>query len=290
MMNNDYILEVKHLTKIYPSFKLNDISFNFKRNKIMGFIGRNGAGKTTTMKAIYNLIKIDGGEILYCGENILENEEKNKNEIGLLFGGLSFYLNKKVKAITDVTKRFYKEFDYDLYQRWISFFDIDENKKIKELSNGMRVKYNLAIALSHNAKILLLDEPTSGLDPISRDEILDCFNQISSKENVTILFSTHVISDLDKIADDITYIKEGKIIYTGDIFSFKNDYLKVIGQNIDENLKEKVGHYRKKFDTFEGIIKKSDAQLFLNYKLEEATLEDIMLFIERGHEDEKFII
>lgn len=286
---NDYILEVNSINKKYPTFTLDNVSFKMKKGKIMGFIGRNGAGKTTTLKAIYNLIKLDDGEVIFDNENILDDEEKIKNEIGLLFGGISFYVNKKVKVLTDVTKRFYKNFEDEIYNKWIKYFDIDENKKIKELSNGMKVKYNLALALSHNAKLLLLDEPTSGLDPVSRDEILDCFLDIVTKNDASILFSTHVISDLDKIADDITYIKEGKIIYTGDIDEFKDNYLKVNGDvsSLNNDLKSKIGHCRERKNEFEGIIKKEDKELFKDYKLSFCSLEEIMLFIERGDENEK---
>lgn len=286
---DDNILRVNKINKSFQKFKLRDVSFSIKRGTIMGFVGRNGSGKTTTLKSIYGLLKVDNGQILYNEKELCLDEYKIKNEIGLLFGGIDYFLNKKVKILTDVSKRFYENWDQKAYESWIKYFDIDENKRIRELSNGMKVKYNLAIALSHNAKLLLLDEPTSGLDPISRDEILDIFRKIVEKYNTTILFSTHVISDLDKVADDITYIKNGEIIYTGEIDKFKQNYLKINGNvsDINDELINLIGHYRTKNNQFEGTILLKDASKFNKFKLSEATLEDIILHIERGEQDEK---
>lgn len=286
---DDIILTVNKIKKSFQNFELKDVSFSIKRGTIMGFVGRNGSGKTTTLKSIYGLLKVDNGQILYNEKELCLNEYKIKNEIGLLFGGIDYFPNKKVKVLTDVTKRFYEDWDQKAYESWIKYFDIDENKRIRELSNGMKVKYNLAIALSHNAKLLLLDEPTSGLDPISRDEILDIFRKIVEKYNTTILFSTHVISDLDKVADDITYIKNGKIIYTGKVEKFKQNYLKINGNanDINDDLIKLIGHYRTRNNQFEGTIMSSDASKFNKFKLSEVTLEDIILHIERGEQDEK---
>lgn len=286
---DDNILRVNKINKSFQKFKLRDVSFSIKRGTIMGFVGRNGSGKTTTLKSIYGLLKVDNGQILYNEKELCLDEYKIKNEIGLLFGGIDYFPNKKVKILTDVSKRFYENWDQKAYESWIKYFDIDENKRIRELSNGMKVKYNLAIALSHNAKLLLLDEPTSGLDPISRDEILDIFRKIVEKYNTTILFSTHVISDLDKVADDITYIKNGEIIYTGEIDKFKQNYLKINGNvsDINDELINLIGHYRTKNNQFEGTILLKDASKFNKFKLSEATLEDIILHIERGEQDEK---
>lgn len=286
---DDKILSINNINKSFQKFELKDVSFSIKRGTIMGFVGRNGSGKTTTLKSIYGLLKVDNGQILYNEKELSLDEYKIKNEIGLLFGGIDYFPNKKVKILTDVTKRFYEHWDQKAYESWIKYFDIDENKRIRELSNGMKVKYNLAIALSHNAKLLLLDEPTSGLDPISRDEILDIFRKIVEKYNTTILFSTHVISDLDKVADDITYIKNGEIIYTGEIEKFKQNYLKISGNitDINDDLINLIGHYRTKNNQFEGTIMSNDASKFSKFKLSEATLEDIILHIERGEQDEK---
>ena len=276
-------LTVKNLCKTYPEFKLDNVSFEIKPGRIMGFIGRNGAGKTTTLKIIYGLVKQDSGDVYFEGEKIVEADASFKSQVGLLFGGVDFYPGQKVKSLTEVTKRFYSSWDDDLYHKWLKFFEISENKKIKELSNGMKVKYGLAVALSHGAKLLLLDEPTSGLDPVSRDEVLDCLRDIADKENAAVLFSTHVISDLEKCADDITYIKEGKILYTGEVSAFEKGYVHVEGDAslLSEEQKKSIGHLRIRSSRFEGVVSNEIASVIPGEK-RQATMEEIMLAIERG--------
>lgn len=284
------ILEVHGLCKHYPSFDLENVSFSLSPGEITGFIGRNGAGKTTAIKAIAGLLSKDSGSILYQGKPIEEEEKRVKNEISLLFGGIDFFPTQKVKTLSKVTKRFYENWDESLYQKWLRFFSIDENKRIKELSNGMKVKYNLAIALSHNAKLLLLDEPTSGLDPVSRDELLDSLREIAKKKETAILFSTHVISDLEKCADKIVYIKKGRILSFKDVPSFKKDYLHIEGKEESINpLNERaILHERKKGDgKFEGVILAKDAHLFEGAMARVPSLEEIMIAEERGNENEE---
>lgn len=286
---NETILELENVCKQYPSFSLKNISFSLHEGEIMGFIGRNGAGKTTTIKAISALIDIDGGKILFEGKSVQENEKEMKNKIGLLFGGIDFYPNVKVKDLTKVSSRFYSSWDQELYEKWLKFFEIDERKKIKELSNGMKVKYGLALALSHDAKLLLLDEPTSGLDPVSRDELLDCFRDIAKKKNIAILFSTHVISDLEKCADTITYIHKGEILSSQSVSSFKEEYLYVKGK-IDDITPEKISrleHLRKKDSFFEGMIRKKDESFFPTEEKRLPSLEEIMIAKERNDENEE---
>lgn len=281
------ILELRDVCKAYPSFALDHVSFGLTPGRIMGFIGRNGAGKTTTLKAIYGLVKPDGGEILYQGVPVADSPSF-KEDVGLLFGGIDFYPSQKVATLTSVTKRFYPHWDEDMYRKWLKFFDIDETKKIRELSNGMKVKYGLSVALSHGAKLLLLDEPTSGLDPVSRDELLDCLRRLADKKDVAILFSTHVISDLEKIADDITYIQRGKILFSGECGDFKSSYLHVEGDEgfLTPIKSPLISHLRVHQGRFEGVIKKEDERYF-DGMASEANLEEIMLSIERGEEDEE---
>lgn len=281
------ILELIDVSKHYPSFSLERVSFSLTPGRIMGFIGRNGAGKTTTLKAIYGLVKPDGGEILYNGAPS-NKDPKFKEDVGLLFGGIDFYPSQKVSTLTSVTRRFYSNWDQDLYQKWLRFFGIDEKKKIRELSNGMKVKYGLSIALSHGAKLLLLDEPTSGLDPVSRDELLDCLRKLADKKDVAILFSTHVISDLEKVSDDITYIQKGKIVFSGEMEAFKSGYLHVEGEesSLTPTKSPLISHLRVHQGRYEGVIKKEDAHSF-EKESSQASLEEIMLSIERGNEDEE---
>ena len=205
------IVEVKDLRKEYPAFQLNDVSFSIRQGRITGFIGRNGAGKTTTIKSMLNLVHPDGGEIRFFGLPFASHEADIKQRIGYSTGTVSWYPRKKIRDIVGIVSRFYETWDDAAYRRYLRMFDLDENKTPLELSEGMKVKLNLLIALSHRAEILILDEPTSGLDPFSRDELLRIFSELK-EHGVAIFFSTHITSDLEKCADDIVYIANGRII------------------------------------------------------------------------------
>lgn len=208
------ILKVDGLCKEYPGFSLEDVSFEVQKGTIMGFIGRNGAGKSTTLKSILNIVHPSSGTISYFGIDMKEHESEIKQRIGFAGGAVDYYRKKKISDIIDVTAAFYDNWDYDIYRKYMKMFNLDEDKTPSQLSDGMKVKLNLVMALSHKAELLILDEPTSGLDPISRDELLEVFIYLKNR-GVSILFSTHITSDLDKCADDITYIREGRIVYTG---------------------------------------------------------------------------
>ena len=205
------IVEVRHLEKEYPSFHLQDVSFSIKPGRITGFIGRNGAGKTTTIKSILNLVHPDRGDILFFGIPFTSREAEIKKRIGYSTGTVSWYPRKKIRDIIGIVSRFYETWDNESYRNYLRLFRLDENKTPLELSEGMKVKLNLLIALSHRAEILILDEPTSGLDPFSRDELLGIFNDLK-EQGVAVFFSTHITSDLEKCADDIVYISNGHII------------------------------------------------------------------------------
>ncbi len=205
------VMEIKGLRKQYPNFALKDVSFTLQSGTIMGFIGRNGAGKTTTLKSILNLVHPDGGEIRFFEKDLNANEEEIKQRIGFAGGAASYFKKKKIKDIVAVTKTFYRNWDDSAWEHYRDVFKLVEDKTPEQLSEGMKVKFNIAIALSHCAELLILDEPTSGLDPVSREELLDIFNQLKQK-GVSLLFSTHITSDLEKCADIITYIKNGEIL------------------------------------------------------------------------------
>ena len=220
------ILEIQGLTKRYEKFCLDHVSFTVGQGEIMGFIGRNGAGKTTTLKCLLNYVHPDDGTVTFFGERFPDAELDIKSRIGFVSGGVDYYLHKKLRAITDVTRRFYPSWDEEAYRRCLTQFNLDESKSPAQLSAGMKVKYNLALALSHHAELLILDEPTSGLDPVSRDELLDVFLGLS-REGTSILFSTHITSDLDKCADRITYIHSGHIIASEESKQFVSAYAAV---------------------------------------------------------------
>lgn len=225
------VLEIKNLCKEYPSFELKDVSFSLKEGSIMGFIGRNGAGKTTTIKSILNFAHPSSGSIVFFGKEMIGNEDEIKQLIGYAPGGINYYPMKTLKKITKITKSFYPSWNDELYEKYMKAFKLDENKKPKELSEGMKVKYNLVLALSHGAKLLILDEPTSGLDPVSRDELLTIFEKLRDK-GTSILFSTHITSDLEKCADSITYIKQGQIVDS----SSKEDFIRNQGDGSLEEI------------------------------------------------------
>lgn len=224
----EYILEVNGLTKTYPTFKLKAISFHIKAGEVMGFIGRNGAGKTTTLKSILNLVHPDGGSVHILGMNYLDNETKVKQQIAYAVGGIDYYKREKLKDIAAITRIFYDNWDDEAYCHYLDAFKLDKDKRIIELSEGMKVKFHLSLALSHHAKLFILDEPTSGLDPVSRDEMNEIFRKLAEKD-VAILFSTHITSDLEKCADTISYIKNGALLLSAEKEDFIRHYTKEIG-------------------------------------------------------------
>lgn len=217
-------LEVRGLTKRYPAFTLSDVSFDVPQGAVVGFIGRNGAGKSTTLKSILGMVHPDAGTVTAFGKDYRQHEAAIRQELGVVLGGIDFYPKKKIAAITAVTRRFYPNWDEDKYRHYLQLFAIDEGKRVDELSSGMRVKYLIALALSHNAKLLILDEPTSGLDPVSRDELTELLRRVVADGTRSVLFSTHITSDLEKCASHIAFIKDGVLQYSGAVADFKHHY------------------------------------------------------------------
>lgn len=226
------IAEIRGLNKTYSAFRLKDVSFDVSQGSITGFIGRNGAGKTTTIKSMLNLVHPDSGEIRYFGKLLTENETEIKKRLGYSTGTVNWYPRKKLKDVISIVKRCYDTWDEESYRKYLTLFGLDENKTALEMSEGMKVKCNLLIALSHNAEILILDEPTSGLDPFSRDELLELFIRLK-KDGAAIFFSTHIISDVEKCADNVVYVSEGKIVCA----LAKEDLIKRFSKN-GESLEE----------------------------------------------------
>lgn len=217
-------LRVDSLTKTYPQFQLQKVSFSLQKGRIMGLIGKNGAGKSTTLKAILNLVTPDGGSVEILGMSCPEREFEAKQKLGVVLGGIDFYRNKRLASITTVMRKFYRDWDEDAYQRYLREFELVPQKQVQELSAGMRVKFLIALALSHHAELFLFDEPTSGLDPVSRDELLLLFQALVKDGERSILYSTHITSDLEKCADDITYIKGGKVLCSCEKAKFLNSF------------------------------------------------------------------
>ena len=278
------VLTVRGLCKAYPSFTLDHVSFSMEKGRIMGLIGRNGAGKTTVLRSIQHLLHPDAGDIRFFDLPFSPNELAIRQRVGFAAGGVDFYRKKKLKVIADVTRRFYPNWDENAYRNYLRRFSLDENKTPDQLSAGMRVKFSLALALSHRAELLLLDEPTSGLDPVSRDELLTLLMELA-RENVSILFSTHIISDLEKCADDITYIQTGKIFCSQPLSDFAAAYWLVEGtdENISPALGEKLIGKKIAKAGFTALLKKEDASL-CPLPLRPASLEEIMIHLEKEAE------
>ena len=285
-------LALENVNKKYPTFSLKDVSFAIKPGEIMGFIGRNGAGKTTTLKSIMNLIHYESGKIMAFGTDMKENELANKQRIGFALSELNYYPNKTIRQLMQVTRKFYKNFDDAKFEQVCKLFNLNIDKKLEELSSGMKVKYSVAIALSHHAELLILDEPTSGLDPVSRDEILDIFREIVKSGDRAILFSTHITSDLDKCASNITYIHDGSIVYSGTKKDFVNSYLFVKDKTMNKELEKEYIAYKELDDRIEGLISADNKDVFVKngLKPEEPDLEQIMVFLERRDANESFTL
>jgi len=285
------ILEVKNLTKKYKGFLLDNISFNLERGYIMGFIGPNGAGKTTTIKLLMNLIKKDTGEIKFFeGLDSVKYERQIKQRIGFVYDENHFYDELTLLEMQNIIAGFYSRWDDDEFNKYMKRFELPSGKKIKELSKGMKMKYSLAIALSHNADLIIMDEPTSGLDPVFRREILDILSDLLQDESKSVFFSTHITKDLERIADYITFINDGKIVFSDSKDQILDSYGIVKGGNelLDQDIrKEFVGLRESRFG-FEGLTKNiSKVQKLLGSDviIEKPSLDDIMVYTIRGNKD-----
>jgi ABC-2 type transport system ATP-binding protein len=275
-------LDIKNLNKKYEHFHLKNVTFQLEKGYIMGFIGANGAGKTTTIKSILNLIRMDSGEIHILGKNMDEHEVELKQEIGSAFGDINFYTRSKIKTLTSVIKRFYSNWNDETYYKYLKKFNLIEDKKIAELSTGMKVKYSLAIALSHGAKLLILDEPTSGLDPVARDNLLDIFQELVQDGEISILFSTHITSDLEKCADYVTYIHNGQIINSAEKEEFIDTYRLLNGKKdqLDMVKNHLIGYKTNSFG-FTGLIHTKDFDPSSDIKSSVPNLEEIMIYCSK---------
>ena len=280
------VLTVEGLCKRYPGFALEDVSFALEEGSIMGFIGRNGAGKTTTLKSILGLVHPDSGSVKLCGVDYATHEAECRRQTGIVFGEVDYYQTAKLRDIAAVTKRFYPDWDDSYYKQLLRDFSLDEGKRVKELSAGMRVKFSLAMALAHRPKLLLLDEPTSGLDPVSRDELIGIFLSIVRDGERSILFSTHIISDLEKCADTITYIKNGRILHSLPTEDFRDAYRLVSGgkEELTEELQEAVIGLRTHAFGFEGLLPTERLGDFPGIDAQLTDMENIMVHIEREAE------
>lgn len=276
------ILEVHGLCKEYGSFTLNNVSFDVPRGYIMGFVGPNGAGKTTTIKLILHIINSSAGSVKFLGQDmdVAQNEQ-----IGVVMDTPMYVEDWTLLDVEKALSPFYASWDKGKYADYLNQFGLNPKKKVKELSRGMKVKLQIAAALSHDAKFLLLDEPTSGLDPVARDEICDLLREFVSDEDKSVLFSTHITTDLDKTADYITFILNGSIVYTGEKEGLLEKYARVTGglDDLSAAQKKLVIGYREHGTGFEGMIETENAsKLPPAILIEEISLDEIIIYMNKG--------
>ena len=282
----EYVLEVNNLTKEYKDFKLDDISLKIPKGSVVGLIGENGAGKSTFINSILNINEPEKGEVKIFNKNINEHEKDIKEDIAVIFdkSHYSEYMNAKI--IGKMLSKIYKNWDNEKYYSLLENFDLPVNKKIKKFSKGMKMKLEFALAFSHSPKFLILDESTSGLDPVFRDEILELLRSYTENEENSILISSHITSDLDKISDYIAFIHEGKLQFVKEYEDIHDNYgvLSCKKDFFDSLSPDDIVFYRKEAFSYKVLVK-NRMELMNVYKdliIENASVEDVMLFYIKG--------
>lgn len=282
----DAILQVDNLTKQYSGFKLDNVSFSLPKGTIMGLVGENGAGKSTTLNAILGLIRKDSGSIRLWGKELSDQTKDLKEDIGVVFDGINFYETLTPSRIGKISAAAYRQWDPHTYQEYLTRFQLPVSKEIKTFSKGMKMKLCIAIALSHSPKLLVLDEATSGLDPVMRDDILEVFLEFVQDENHSILMSSHISSDLEKVADYITFIHQGKILFSKPKDVLRYDYGIIrCGAALFEQLdKEDILAYRKEDYQWSVLVadKESARRKYKNAVIDDAAIDDILLLYVKG--------
>ncbi len=279
-------IEVKNLVKEYKDFKLDNINLEIKKGCIVGLIGENGAGKTTLIKSLLNIIKISKGNIKIFDKDYIKNEQIIKDDIGVVLDNMFFPEILSPKDINLIMKDIFKKWDEQIFNKYLKDFGLSKNKKIKEMSKGMRKKLEIATALSHHPKLLILDEPTSGLDPVVRSEVLDIFLNFIQNEENTILLSTHITSDLENIADHIVFIDNGKKVLDKSRDDIIDNYgiLKCDIKYFDKIDKNDIVKYKKnKYDC--QILVDNINEIRNKYKdciIDKITLDDLMVLMVKG--------
>lgn len=273
-------IEVKNLTKSFSDFTLKDLSFNVPSGTIMGLVGENGAGKSTAIKLIMNTLKADNGEVSVLGASNLSKEFTNlKQDIGVVLDEAYFPEVLNAKNINNIMKLIYKNWDENTYFEYIKKFSLPLTKIFKDFSRGMKMKLSIAVALSHNPKLLILDEATSGLDPMVRDEILDVFNEFTRDENHSIILSSHIISDLEKICDYICFIHKGEVLLVEekDLLLEKYAVIKLTENQLETLPKDSIVRKTRTNFGYEVLVQKN--KINSAFRVENTRLEDIILLM-----------
>lgn len=280
------ILEIKNLSKKYTGFELKNIGFELPKGMIMGFIGENGAGKTTTIKSILNIIGNYKGEVKVFGLDNKKNERQIKEDIGVVLDDMFFPEILLPNDINTIMKDVYKSWDSDLYFKYLRDFNLPKDKQIKTFSKGMRKKLEIATALSHHPKLLILDEPTSGLDPIARNEVIDIFQNFIQNEEYGVLLSSHITSDLEHIADYITFINDGEIVLSKTKEEILEQYgiVKCNESEFKKIEKQDFIKYKKTKYDYEVLVenKKDFNKKYNMNATDKISLEDLMVLMVKG--------
>ena len=274
-------LELHNVSKTFSEFSLNDISFELPKGYIMGLVGSNGAGKTTTLNLIMNMMEKDAGSIKVFGKDHLEYEKQIKQDIGIVYDSSFFVDTWTVRDLEKALSMFYDEWNHDTFIRLKEQFELPDKTRIGKMSRGMQMKLMLAYACSHNAKLLLLDEPTSGLDPTTRSEILDILQDYIQDGEKSVLFSTHITTDLEKVADYITYLEHGRLVYTGSMEELLAKYCIIKGApgELTEGLRQHLIGLSQTSLGFEGLIKTDTAKKYKGFVLDAPTVDEIIVHI-----------
>ncbi|MDF2872886.1 MAG: ABC-type multidrug transport system, ATPase component [Anaerocolumna sp.] len=280
------ILEISGLNKSYGNFSLQDISFSLPEGCITGFIGTNGAGKTTTLRTILGLTSKLSGNVRLFGLDMEANEKQIKERIGIVLDGGGFYEELSLSEMKSIVASAYKSWDEITYRRYLDRFSLNPKQKIQELSKGMRMKYALALSLSHKAELLIMDEPTSGLDPLIRSQLLDILKEYMDNGGRGVFFSTHITSDLDKIADMLIMIDNGKIIFREDKDILLDSYRIIKGdmKDLTKDTDKLFMNISKTAFGFTGITNQLEAvkNAMPDAIIERTTIEDVMLCNIKG--------
>ena len=283
-----YALELNEVTKQYKDFKLDKISFTVPQGSIVGLIGENGAGKSTTINLITGVVKKDAGSIKMLNNSTDSNdiENKTKEELGVVFDGSNFPVSLSAKQLNNVLKNIYSSWEEHKFFSLLKKLSLPENKKIKAYSKGMKMKLSIAVAFSHETKLLILDEATSGLDPIMRDEILDMFLEFIQDEEHSILVSSHITSDLEKVADYIVFIHNGKVLFSKpkDELIEQNGIIKYNAKQFDELNKKDIIRYRKQDYELQVLVanRQKAEKDYPHALVVPASIDDIMLLYVKG--------
>ena len=281
----DNILEVRNLTKQYADFTLDHVSFSIPKGTIMGLIGENGAGKSTTINAILDLIHKDDGTVTFWGQE-LSSAKQLKEDIGVVFDGINFYETLTAAKVGKISQTAYKQWDDRLYREYLNRFQLPTDKEIKTFSKGMKMKLCIAVALSHRPKLLILDEATSGLDPVMRDDILDVFLEFVQDEEHSIMISSHITTDLEKVADTITFIHQGKVLFckAKDELLYHYGIIRCGAAIFDEIDKSAILAYRKEDYQWNVLVadKEKARRRYKNAVVDDAAIDDILLLYVKG--------